>query len=316
MVVVVVALNLTGMASAQTRPETFVSLGSGEMTAVYYPVGKAICQVIFRDLRAQGIWCSSEATPGSAYNVEHVVSGELEFAIVQSDIAFSAYKGIGRWNRKPVTELRSVLSLFPELVTVVARTDANIHGLADLAGKRVSVGSPATGPRTTWNLMSTDLDLMPPVRLTELRQNETTSSLCDGAIDANFFVVGHPSKLVSGWLAACPSNFVAVTGPVVDKLIQEYPFYTRGFISPQLYHVPERVPSFGPLATLVTSASTDPRMVTAITKAIVAHIGELKTMHPVLAELDAKQMVARTLKAPAPMHPAATAVYKALGLAK
>jgi uncharacterized protein len=112
--------------------ETFVSIGSGEMTAVYYPAAKAICQAIFSELRKQGFWCSAETTPGSAYSVERVASGELEFAIVQSDVLFAAYKGIGRWDGKPVTELRSVLSLFPELVTVVARADANIHTMADL----------------------------------------------------------------------------------------------------------------------------------------------------------------------------------------
>jgi hypothetical protein len=67
------------------------------MTAVYYPVAQAICQAIFNELREQGFWCSAETTPGSAYNVERVASGELEFAIVQSDVLFAAYKGIGRW---------------------------------------------------------------------------------------------------------------------------------------------------------------------------------------------------------------------------
>jgi TRAP transporter TAXI family solute receptor len=212
--------------------------------------------------------------------------------------------------------LRSVLSLYPELVTVVARADANIHALADLAGRRVSVGSLATGPRTTWNLISADLDLKTPVRLRELRQDETTSALCNGAVDANFFVVGQPSELVSKWLAACPSNFVTVSGSVVDKLVSKYPFYTRGFIPTELYHVPDKIPSFGPTATLVTAASSDPRMVAAVAKAIMAHIAELKMMHPVLAGLNAEQMVARTLRAPAPLHPAAAAAYKELGLIK
>jgi TRAP transporter TAXI family solute receptor len=272
----VLVASFAGSALADEQTETFVSIGSGEMTAVYYPVAKAICQAIFSELRAQGIWCSPETTPGSAYNVEHVVSGELEFAIVQSDILFSAYKGIGRWNGKPVTGLRSVLSLYPELVTVVARADANVHVLADLAGKRVSVGSLATGPRTTWDLISPNLNLTTPVQLKEMLQSETTSALCNGEVDANFFVVGHPSELVSKWLAACPSNFVAASGPVVDKLVSKHPFYTRGFIPTELYHVPDKILSFGPTATLVTSASSDPRVVAAVAKSIMKHIAVLK----------------------------------------
>ena len=294
--------------------ETFVSIGSGEMTAVYYPVAQAICQTIFSELRKQGFWCSAETTPGSACNVERVASGELEFAIVQSDVLFSAYQGIGRWDGKPVTELRSVLSLFPELVTVVARADANIHVLADLAGKRVSVGSLATGPRATWSLISPGLSLATPVRLTELRQSETTSALCNGTIDASFFVVAHPSELVSNQLAACPSNFVAIREAVVEKLVGKYPFYARGFIPNEVYHVPDKTLSIGPPATLVTSAASDPRMVAAIAKAIMTHIPELRMMQPVLADLDAEQTVAQSLTAPAPLHPAAAAVYQELGL--
>jgi TRAP-type uncharacterized transport system substrate-binding protein len=95
------------------------------------------------------------------------------------------------------------------------------------------VGGLSTGPRTTWNLISAGLDLTPPVRLTELMQEATTSALCNGTIDANFFVVGQPSKLVSNWLVTCPPNFVAISGPVVDTLLSDYPFYSRGFIPPR-----------------------------------------------------------------------------------
>jgi len=305
-----------GTALADEQTDSFVSIGSGEMTAVYYPVAKDICQAAFHELRAQGIWCSAEKTPGSAYNVGHVVSGELDLAIMQSDILFSAYKGTDRWRGQPVTQLRSVLSLYPELVTVVARADAHAHFLADLAGKRISVGSLATGPRATWNRISEDLSLAAPARFTELRQHETTSALCNGTIDANFFVVGQPSQLVAKWLSSCPSNLVAVEEPEVDRIVSKYPFYTRGFIPAELYHVPDQVLSFGPVATLVTSASANPRVVAAIAKAIVTHVAELRTMNPVLAGLDAKRMVEQTLTAPAPLHPAAKAAYEELGLLK
>ena len=305
-----------GWAPADEQTETFVSIGSGEMTALYYPVAKAICRAIFSELRAQGIWCSPETTPGSVYNVVHVVSGELEFALVQSDILFSAYKGIDGWNGKPVTGLRSVLSLYPELVTVVARADANVHFVADLGGKRVSVGLPGSGPRTTWDIISRDIPLPVPIRPREMSQDETTSALCSGVVDANFFVVGQPSELVSKWLSACPSNLATFREAIVDKIVSKYPFYTRGFIPTELYHIPDKILTYGPSATLVTSASSDPRMVAAIAQGIITHIAELKTMHPVLARLDAEQMVAQTLKAPAPLHPAAAAVYKELGLIK
>jgi TRAP transporter TAXI family solute receptor len=121
--------------------EMFASVGTGEVNGIYYPVGKAICQVVNRNLRTDGVRCSPEATPGSVYNIEAIQSGEL----VQSDVQFAAYNGVGEWKARPFRELRSVASLYPELVTVIARADAHIKVLADLAGRRMNVGSKGTG---------------------------------------------------------------------------------------------------------------------------------------------------------------------------
>jgi TRAP-type uncharacterized transport system substrate-binding protein len=55
--------------SARGGQETFASIGTGALNGIYYPVGKAICQIVNRDLRTYGVRCSPEATPGSVYNI-------------------------------------------------------------------------------------------------------------------------------------------------------------------------------------------------------------------------------------------------------
>jgi uncharacterized protein len=302
-----------GLAPTSSAEEVFVSIGTGEMNGVYYPVGKAICKVAEEELRAQGIRCSPETTPGSVYNVGRVQSGELEFAIVQSDVQFAAYKGSGAWKGKPISNLRSVLSLYPELVTIIARADANIHVAADLFGKRINVGSEGTGTRATWDAAAAEIgqrEDMP--MLAELKASETTQALCSDAIDANLLIVGHPSPLVSSQLAACPTNLVRVAGPVVDKLLHAYPFYVRGSIPAKLYGLSEDVPTFGSRATLITSASTDDHVVAAVAKAILTHVAELRSLHPALSGLRAEDMITQGLTAP--LHPAAATVFKELGL--
>jgi uncharacterized protein len=313
----ILTLSLAGSAAIGWVPTCsateFVSIGTGEMNGIYYPVSKAICKIVEPELRTLDIWCSPETTPGSVYNVGGVQSGELEFGIVQSDVQFAAYTGIGAWIGRPVSDLRSVLSLYPEFVTIIARAGANIHDLTDLAGKRVNVGSQGTGTRATWDAIVAklgDSDYKQP-RLA-LRAAETTSALCSGTIDANFLIVGHPSPLVSSQLAACPSNFVPITGPVVDKLIAAYPFYVRGSIPTEFYGISADVPTFGSRAILVTSASADARVVAVIAKAILTHVAELRTLHPALATLKAEEMIEQGLTAP--LHPAAAKVYKELGL--
>src|SRR5215471_7733515 len=86
---------------ARAADEIFVSLGTGDLNGVYYPVGKAICEVVNQDLRAHGVRCSPETTPGSVYNIDALRTGELDFAIVQSDLLFAAFNGKGAWLGHP-----------------------------------------------------------------------------------------------------------------------------------------------------------------------------------------------------------------------
>jgi uncharacterized protein len=302
-----------GWTSAPSAEEVFVSIGTGEIKGVYYPVGQAICRAVGRDLRAEDIRCSPESTPGSVYNIGHVQSGELEFAIVQSDVQYDAHKGVGFWRGRPASDLRSVLSLYTELATVIAGAGTNIHEFADLAGKRVNVGSHGTGTRATWDAIAAELDqnAAKHAHLRELKADDSTQALCSGVIDANFMMVGHPSALVSSQMSACPAIFVAITGPVVARLVNTYPFYERGSIPAGIYGPFADIPTVGSRATLVTSASVDGRVVAAITKAILVHLAELRAEHPALAGLRAEEI---TQGLTAPLHPAATKVFKEFGL--
>ena len=310
---------LTGVAeilptTASAADEVFASVGTGQVNGIYYPVGKALCQVVNRDLRIYGVRCSAESTPGSVYNIDTMQSGELEFGIVQSDVQFAAYNGEGAWKGRPFRGLRSVASLYPELVTIIARADSHIQDLAGLAGRRLNVGSKGTGTRATWDAIEAELGWSNEQRVkpVELTADATTSALCTGAIDASLLIVGHPSPLVTAQRAACAVNLVAITGPAIDKLVHDRLYYQRGTIPAEIYGIAADVPTFGGRATLVTSASVDPRVVAVIAKAVLSNVAELRALHPALARLRAREMINDGLTAP--LHPAAAQVYKELEL--
>jgi len=300
--------------TARAGEEVFASVGTGELNGVYYPVAKAICEIVNRDLSIDGVRCSPETTPGSVYNIHAIQSGELEFGIVQADVNFNAYKGEGAWVGKPFLDLRSVLSLYPELVTVMARADSDIHDLAGLAGRRVNVGSRGTGIRATWDAIEEELGWRDNerVRPVGMRADTTISALCSGAIDANMLIIGHPSPLVKAQQAACAINLVAITGPAIDKLLHQHLYYQREAIPANLYELPADVPTFGGRAALVTSASADTRVVAVVAKEVLGHLAELRTLHPALARLRPSQMVKDGLTAP--LHPGAEQVYRQMGL--
>ena len=79
------ALLAAGPASAQQK---FVTIGTGGVTGVYYAVGGAICRLMNKDRAKTGIRCSVESTGGSAFNINTIQGGELDFGMAQSDVHY------------------------------------------------------------------------------------------------------------------------------------------------------------------------------------------------------------------------------------
>ncbi|MBV9674630.1 MAG: TAXI family TRAP transporter solute-binding subunit [Verrucomicrobia bacterium] len=291
----------------------FASIGTGQLNGIYYPVGRAICELANQRTGVDRVFCSAEVTPGSLYNLEAIQSGELEFGIVQSDAAFAAYNGKGDWADKPATNLRSVFGLYSEVFTIVVRGDSGIRELTDLAGKRLNVGKGGSGVRGTWETIETELgwDEAHRARLIELPADVSARALCRGEVDANLLVVGHPSDQVRTQLSACNASLLAITGPIVDKLFKNAPYYYFSEIPAELYGLRSAVPSFGVRAVLMTSATMDPRVVAVVAKAIIAHLSEFQSMHPALSRLTIDGMINSGF--PAPLHPAAIEAYQELG---
>ena len=305
---------IAGPAPADEKFHAFASVGTGALKGVYYPVGGAICAIVNDHIRLTGVRCSPETTPGSVYNLEALRSGELELAIVQSDVAFDAYSGKGGFSDSPFKNLRSVLVLHPELVTIVG--GAAIHKVSDLLGKRINVGPEGSGSRRTWETLQQALgwtDAQGP-KIVDMPAEAVGSSICSGAIDAGLLVVGHPSATARDLMSRCAVNLLAVDGPVVDLLVAGAPYLKKGEIPGALYGLSTNTPSFGVSAVLMTRADTDDRIVAAFARALVTEVEALKGKNPTLANLTIQDMTSGNL--PAPIHPAALQVYRELGLLK
>jgi TRAP transporter TAXI family solute receptor len=295
---------------------TTVSLGTGELNGVYYPVGQAICEIVDRDTTKYGVRCSAEGTAGSAYNLDAIRNGDLEFGIMQSDVAYAAYNGEGAYADKPFDQLRSVLVLYPEMVTILVRADSGFHQITDLAGRRVNVGRVGSGSSATWGSIEAALGWKDGQnrQITNLPPEAASHALCAGEIDANVLVVGHPSGTVRAQLSACAANFISVGGPEVDALVSSAPYFKKAAIPGTLYGLAGDTPTIGTDAVVMTSANESTKVVAAFAQAIAAQINDLRTKHPALASLTAEQMTGGS--SPVPLHPAASQVYRDLGLLK
>ncbi|MBO6900884.1 MAG: TAXI family TRAP transporter solute-binding subunit [Rhizobiaceae bacterium] len=298
------------------QDQTFVTIGTGGVTGVYYPTGGAICRLVNRGRSEHGIRCGVESTGGSVFNINAVRGGELEFGVAQSDWQYHAFNGTSRFEEQgPFEGLRAVFSVHPEPFTVVARADAGITNFEDLKGKRVNVGNPGSGQRGTMEVLMAEMGwtMGDFAVASELQAAEQSQALCDNNIDAMVYTVGHPSGSIQEATTACDSVLVNVANDAVTKLVEDNPFYRVATIPGGMYRGNDNdTTTFGVGATFVTSADVSDDVVYAVVKAVFENMDQFRSLHPAFANLDPKEMANDGLSAP--LHPGAEKYYREAGL--
>ncbi len=302
---------------AQAAKTTFVTIGTGGITGVYYPTGGAIAKMVNKKRKEYGIRATVESTGGSVFNINAIMSGDLEFGVAQSDRQYQAVQGIANWKDKgPQKDLRAVFSIHPETVDLIAAVDANINSLQDLKGKRVNIGNVGSGYRKNAidALAANGLDYEKDFYAESLKAAEAPGLIQDGRLDAAFYTVGHPS----GYYKEATSGkrkvkFVPITN--IESLLEKYPYYAKAVtMVPEYYPGAVNdadVPTFGVKATFVTSAKVPDEVVYAITKEVFDNFEAFKKLHPAYAGLTKENMLEGLS---APIHPGAMKYYKEVGL--
>ena len=303
-----------GGGSALAAGQQFVSIGTGGVTGVYYPTGGAICRLVNKKRKEHGIRCSAESTGGSIYNINTIRAGELEFGVAQSDWQYHSYNGTSKFkDQGAFKNLRAVFSVHPEPVTVIASDSSGVMQLTDIKGKRMNIGNPGSGTRGTWEVIEealgwtrSDLKLA-----AEMKSAETGQAVCDGKIDAYFWLVGHPSALTQESLATCDAHLVDVKGPAVDKLVADNSYYRTAVIPAGMYNNKKDIQTFGVGATFVSSSDVPNEVVYTIVKAVFDNFDDFKKLHPAFANLKESEMIKDGLSAP--LHDGAVKYYKERG---
>ncbi len=305
-----------GTPAAQAADQTFVTIGTGGVTGVYYPTGGAICRLVNKTRKEHGIRCTVESTGGSVYNLNTIRAGELDMGVAQSDWQYHAYNGTSKFkDQGPDKNLRAVFSVHPEPFTVVARKDSGIKNFQDLKGKRVNIGNPGSGQRGTMEVVMEALGwTKKDFKLaSELKSAEQASALCDNKIDAIVFTVGHPSGSIKEATTSCDSVIVNVTGPEIDKLVKDNDYYRTATIPGGMYRgTSTDTKTFGVGATFVSSAKVPDEVIYTVVKSVFENFDQFKKLHPAFVVLKKEEMITDGLSAP--LHDGAVKYYKEAGL--
>lgn len=248
--IMTLSLVACGSESNKSGSLTFIT---GSDTGTYYAFGSVMGDMVSDSTDTQVTVISSN---GSQANIEALKAGSADIAFVQSDVMAYGYNGTRFFAETgAVTSFSVVAAMYMEQVQIVT-LDPSIKSVADLAGKRVSIG--ATGSGVYYNAMDilgvyglAEDDIIPSF----YAFSETIKALQDGQIDAGFVVAGAPTNAVTSLTATNEAYLVSLDDEHISALIASSPYYVKNTIGSEVYDTREDVTTVGISAVVIASDS-------------------------------------------------------------
>lgn len=216
---------------AGTGTAAALSFGTGGDTGTYYGFGSVLANYVSTNSDCK---VTALTSGGSQANVEDLTNGNVQIAFVQSDVMNYAYNG-QRLFENPVTGFSVVAQLYQEQVQIVT-TNPDIKTVADLAGKKVSIGAAGSGVYfnaidvlNAYDLKESDISAV------YQSFGDSAESLKDGKIDAAFIVAGAPTTAITDLATAGSVYLVSLDDSHVQSLLSASPYYTAATIKAGTY---------------------------------------------------------------------------------
>ena len=293
--------------------QQMLSITTGGTGGVYYPLGGGLANLLSEKM--PGVQATSEVTGGSVDNLKLVGTNQADMGLTMVDAAFDALKGRDRFEGNPLP-IRTLAVLYPNRMHAVTVQQSGIRQVGELAGRRVSVGSPGSATELMAVRVLEAYGIDQSVKRERLSAVESVNALKDGKIDAFFFAAGLPTAAVTD-LAATPGLTVQLIdhAEAVPKMNAKYgPMYTVGTIPKEVYPgMTVDASNADVWNILFANESMSDEMVRDILAIMFDNRDALELVHKEAAQINLENQ-ARKLS-PVPYHPAALAFYRERGIA-
>lgn len=290
-----------------------LKLATGGTSGVYYPLGGAIGQTVGE--KSDGKFSvTAQSSGASGENMRLVQDGEVDFAIVQNDVADSAYNGTEPFKDK-FGKVRALGRLYPEYLHIVASKDSGIKSIDDFKGKKISVGARGSGNelncRQFFDIYGLNYDNITPIFLP---YGETADQFKDRNLDAFVFTIGTPNPAIVDITTAQDVNFIPMEGGKVDEIVAKFPYLVKDAIPANTYKGQEQpVPTLSVQAILVANEDMPDDVAYELTKTIYENTESIAKAHNKGAEINLEN--ARD-GVTIPLHPGAEKYFREKGLIK
>ncbi|TDC32870.1 TAXI family TRAP transporter solute-binding subunit [Micromonospora sp. KC213] len=298
MLMVLAATGLVACRDSRTEP-TIIRIATGSPTAVYHAFGQSLAALLNREL--PGVRASVVVTAASAENIRLLGAGQAELGFTQADVLPAGPAG-------PPSVL-AVARVYDDLLHLVTTAGGPVRTLADLRGRRVSVGAAGSGTEITATRLLEAAQLGgDQVRQLHLGLDDSVAALRAGRIDAFFFSGGLPVRGVQQ-LAGTSATRIIDLGEWTEWLRRGY---REVYVSRD---IPRSVYDLDPVTTvanpnyLIVRADLPEPLVREVTRLLMERRTELAAAHPAAGRMSPRSAIATT---PLPLHPGAADWYRSV----
>jgi hypothetical protein len=301
---------VTGVANAQQQ---FVNVLTGGQSGVYYPMGVALSQIFAKDI--PNARSTAQVTKASAENLNLLQAGRGELALALADSVSDAWKGEAEAGfPKKLDKLRGLSATYNNYIQIVANADSGIKTLADLKGKRISVGAAKSGTELNARAIfkAAGLAYSDMAKVEYLPFGESVELMKNRQLDATLQSAGLGVASIRDLATAVKIVVIPVPADVVAKVGDAA--YQPSVIPANTYTgqteavATAAIPNF-----LVTHSGVSDDVAYRMAKAMYDNIDTLYAAHNAAKSIKRENAIKGM---PVPLHPGAERYYKEVGLIK
>ncbi len=304
------ALALAALATGPAGASQKISIATGGTGGVYYPYGGGMAEIVNKHVA--GVSAVAEVTGASVENVRLVDKGESAIGLVMGDTAFQAYAGTEKF-KDGAKKIAGLFVMYPNQFHVVVKKGSGITKLADLKGKRISLGAPGSGTAVQAEAVLASLGIAKgDIKPSFLSFNETADALKNGTIDVGIWSVAPPTSSIMDLATTHDIQILPFSDADMAAIQKDHPYYSKYNIPAGVYKgVDQPVPNPSVWNVAVVSRAMPDDQAYQLVKAILDHQPDLVKIHK--AAEDTKPAVS-VKNAPIPMHPGAAKYLKEKGI--
>lgn len=286
-----------------------LSIATGGTGGVYYPMGGGLAEVINNHI--EGYAATAEVTGASVENMGLIATGDADLALGLADTVAQAYSGTGRFEGQQLPMIRGLASMYANMVQIVTLDGSGISSLADLRGKRVSVGAPGSGTEiNAAAILSANGISYDDIEEQRLNFNETADALANGDIDAGFWSVGAPTSSILNLATTQSIVMLALSDAEMTAAQEAEPLFARTTLAAGTYEGVGDTAVLGVPNVLAVSSEMSDEVAYQITRAMFENIADLRAVHPAANQTTVEFTLSAT---PVPLHPGAIRYYEEIG---